>query len=270
MKILRFIIKACLRFVFFFAILVVIVYFMQARLLFHPTPPIDPPQSFGLLDFSEVKLTTADNIEVTGWFHKSAKPAKTILFFYGNADSLYYYPAFFKKLDNQGFNVLAMNYPGYGTSKGKPDEQNIYNTAKAAVQFLQQSGLKPETVIVVGRSLGTGVVTEIAVDYDIGGLVLVSPYTSMINIASEIYWYLPVKYISNYKFDSINKIGRVKAPVLIIHGADDKFIRPAHAEALYAAAKSRKEIKLYENSDHLRISFDRVADDIFNFMGGAK
>jgi len=249
-----------------YVLLIIIMFLLQGKILFHPTSYAGPPAQYGLNDFSEVKIPTEDGAEISGWFKKAEKPGKVVLFFYGNADSLQNYPDFFKKLSDAGYTVLGLNYRGYAGTKGKPTETNLYEDGKAAIKFLSQYD-EQKNIIFAGRSLGTGVAVEMAAHHKLKGLVLISPYTSMTNIAGEIYWYMPVKYLARYKFASIDKIAQVKEPILIIHGRQDKLIPLAHAERLLAAATSRKELRIYENDDHNDVDMNRVGDDIIQFFG---
>jgi fermentation-respiration switch protein FrsA (DUF1100 family) len=117
--------------------------------------------------------------------------------------------------------------------------------------------------------LGSGVASEMAKEYETGGLVLISPYTSMVNIASEVYWYMPIKYISRYKFDTLAKLPAIKAPVLIIHGDQDRLIPYAHAVKLMAATTSRKELAIYHDGGHQNLDNLILANYIIKFFGSA-
>lgn len=238
---------------------------LQGKILFHPTPYPGLPTEYKLNDFSEVKIKTEDGAEISGWFKKADKPGKVILLFYGNADSLNNYADFFRKLADAGYTVLGLNYRGYGGMKGKPTEQGLYEDGRAAVKFLSQYD-EEKNIIFVGRSLGSGVAVEMASKHKLKGLVLISPYTSIVNIAGEIYWYLPVKYVSRYKFSSIDKIASVKEPILIIHGDQDRLIPISHAERLLNTANARKELKVYKGSDHNDLDMNRMASDIIEFF----
>ena len=243
-------------------------FLFQNQLLFHPTAKTYPPASYGLEDFNQTTIRTADNVKLTAWYHHAPGNEKTILYFYGNADTLANYPVFFKKFADAGYNVLGINYRGYGGSKGKPSEAGLYLDGDAALKFLERySDL--QNIIVVGRSLGTGVAVEIASKNEIGGLALISPYTSINAVAEKVYWFLPVNLISRYKFDSLAKIASVKAPVLIIHGELDKLIPFSQAESLDKAVKNKHQLIKYAGGGHLLMDQGKLADDIINFFGEA-
>ena len=246
---------------------VTIAYFFQRHLLFFPTPYPGKPSEYGLDSFEEVNLTATDGTMLNAWLKRPDPGKATILFFQGNGDTLANYPDFFRALGNAGLGVLAVNYRSYGGSEGIPTEENIYSDSEDAFQFLETNGFKK--IIVLGRSLGSGVAVNIATKKNVAGVILLSPYTSIMKRASELYWFLPVRFISNYKFNSLEKISRITVPILLVHGSLDTLLPPSNSNELMAAVTSpKKELKLYSDSDHNNINYNRLAADILEFANG--
>lgn len=235
-----------------------LMYFSQERFLFHPTRPVGPPSAHGLADFKEVRIPTADGLSLTGWLHEAPSPDKAVIYFYGNADSLAPYAGFFQKFAEAGYSVLGVNYRGYGGSEGVPSEKGFYTDADAALAFMTRR-TPVEGVTLIGRSIGTGVAIDLAAREKVASLALISPYTSVLDRASELYWFLPVRLLSKYVFGSLDKIRDVSAPVLIVHGDRDTLIPLLHAETLYAAAKEPKRMEVFAGADHIFMDLDRIA-----------
>ncbi len=259
--------KALVAIIIAYTTLVATVFFMQEQMIYHPTPPIGLPADYGLKNFEQVNITTSDNYKLVAWFHKPATARKALIYFYGNADSLQSYPQFLKKFADHGYMVLAINYRGYGGSEGKPSEKGLYNDGRAAINFVSEY-IKSENIIVVGRSMGTGVTVQMATEFNLNAIVLISPYTSITDIAERLYPYLPIRLISTNRFDSLKKISNIAEPVLFIHGDLDNFIPLSNAQTLFDATKSRKALNIYKGGNHVQLDKSRIADDIFKFVDG--
>ena len=253
--------------VIIYFILMCLAFIFQRNLIFIEQKYNDTPSSVGLTDFTEVKLTTADNITVYGWYHRSPSAKKTIIYFDGNASRLPHNAEIFKNLADKGYGVLGIAYRGYGKSGGKATEAGFYADARAAVEFAKKSA--PEnSIIVAGRSIGTGVAVEIAKEYNLGGVVLISPYTSITNVAAKQYWFFPVKFLGlvHYKFDSLSKIKSVNEPLLLIHGDVDTIIPISFGKELFAAANNPKKFVIFQNSDHNDLDTGRIAIEIDSWI----
>lgn len=242
-----------------------LVYFSQSRMMFFPSPRLPAPAQIGLSGFKEINLTAEDGIRLVAWLHASKDAQKAIVFFYGNADSLGNYPAFLKTFARAGYTVLGVNYRGYGGSEGVPNEQGLYKDGRAAMKFLSLY-VKPENIVVVGRSIGSGVAVQMAKEFDAGGLALISPFTSIVDIASKIYWYFPVNLLTRNRFESLVKLKDYAKPVLIIHGDVDTLIPLSHSERLMEALSARKELAIYKGGDHNDLDPQRMAEDIVRFF----
>lgn len=245
--------------------LLCLMYLAQDRMMFLATGRTPAPAYFGLHDFEETTLTASDGVKLTAWFHAGQPGGKALIYFYGNADALPGYSSFFRRFADEGYSVLGVNYRGYGGSEGKPNEQGVYRDGRAAVQFMQQH-TQVGNIIVAGRSLGSGVAVQLASEFKLGGLVLISPFTSTVDIASKLYWYVPVKWLMRNKFLSHEKFDKVQAPVLIIHGDRDTLVPLSHAQALLPLIQSRHQLNIYQGADHIQLDTERMAADILSFF----
>ena len=138
-------------------------------------------------------------------YKKKKKTIKTILFLHGNAGSLenrIHKINHFKKMN---INFLIVSWRGFSGNKGKPTEKGLYNDAKSSVKWLKDKGLKTEDIILYGESLGTGVAIEIAQNNNFSGIILESPFTSMVDAAKNKYPFFPIKYLLKDKYDSEKK-----------------------------------------------------------------
>ena len=172
----------------FYVLLLVIVFFFQRNLLYHPS--IDnylKDQNINELgEIEKVTINTVDNIDLAAWFYnKDIKKLKTILFFHGNAGSLENRIYKLNHFKNLNVNFLIIAWRGFNGNKGKPSEIGLYKDAESAVNWLNKKGISNENIIIYGESLGTGVAVEIAQNTNYAGIILESPFTSMINIGKK-------------------------------------------------------------------------------------
>jgi fermentation-respiration switch protein FrsA (DUF1100 family) len=186
----------------------------------------------------DVWLTTADGVRIHGWFVPAeTNTALTVLFCHGNAGNISHR---FEKLDilrELGANVLIFDYRGYGRSEGSPDEQGTYRDAQAAYD-----SLAGKTVVVYGESLGAAVAVDLAAKNRVAGVVIEEAFTSAADVGRKMFPYLPVGLILRNRYDSLSKIGRINAPLLIFHSRDDEFFSMRHAERLLDAAREPKRL----------------------------
>lgn len=200
-------------------------YVKQPNMVFYPLKEIEVTPKEWELAYEPIKLKLEDKSKISGWYLPHPAADKTILFFHGNGgnishrgDSLY----IFHKLK---FNILIIDYPGYGDSTGEPSEDGLYQSANAAWQYLlTDKNTKAEKIIIFGRSLGGAVAVDLASRVKAGGLILESSFSSVRNIVDIAYTSWSNLIYLRYSFDSLSKIHKVKSPVLLIHSSDDEVI----------------------------------------------
>lgn len=216
----------------------------EPHMLYFPLKEIErTPASIGL-PYEDVRLRASDNVQLHGWFIPAQAPsAPTVLFFHGNAGNISHRLEKLRILNQLGAHTLIIDYRGYGMSEGKPDEPGIYLDAHAAYAYLIRGrAVSPATVLAYGESLGSAVAVELAATTTVGGVVLEAPFTSIADVGREIYPFLPVGLLARSQYDNLGKIGRISAPILILHSRDDEIIALSHARRLFERAAEPKRL----------------------------
>jgi len=211
-----------------------IYYFVQELLIFFPEKL---PQNYKFeYDAEEVTIENGE-AKINGLFFSPEDSSKgVIIYFHGNAGSLKgwgYWGARFKKL---GFSTLIIDYRGYGKSTGRLSEKNLYDDALKVFQYAKQR-FPDEKIIIMGRSIGTGIAVDLAQKVDFNKLILESPFHNLPGMISMHFKYLPHSYIIKYKFASENKISSIEEPILIMHGTKDDIVPIKSGEILSEAAR---------------------------------
>ena len=166
---------------------------------------------------------------------------KTILFMHGNAGNISHRLETIQIYHQLGFNFLIFDYRGFGNSSGSPSEKGTYLDAKAAWDYLiNEKNTKAEDIIIVGRSLGGGVASEMAKRSKPAMLVLESTFISMPKISQEHYPFMPTNLIVKHRYDTINKLSDIECPVVVIHSKDDEVVPFSHGKLLYKSANKPK------------------------------
>jgi len=219
-----------------YGLLLLLVYFIQPRLLFLAGVPgrelTATPARLGL-DYRDVYLETSDGESLHGWWLTHEDPRATVLFFHGNAGNISHRLESLRIFHDLGVNILIVDYRGYGRSTGKPSEPGLYRDADAAWRWLTADlGIAGEDIVVFGRSLGGAVASELAARVGAAGLIVESAFTSAPDIAAELYWWLPVRLLSRMQFNTAEHIDRSRLPILIIHSPDDEIIPFSHGQRL--------------------------------------
>jgi hypothetical protein len=147
-----------------------------------------------------------------------------------------------------GLNVFLFDYRGYGRSAGQPSEEGTYCDAQAAYHWLRQKGFAPENIVLLGKSLGGGVASELAVREKVGGLILQNTFNSIASVGAELFPWLPVRRFHSIRYDTLSKLPKIHLPVLVLHSRKDQVIRFHHAERNFAAANEPKMLcEIYGN-----------------------
>ena len=244
--------------IFFYILLLIIVFFFQGNLLYHPTIDnyLKDQVEREPNEIEKVKITTKDKIDLIGWFYnRDLEEFKTILFFHGNAGSLENRTYKLNHFKNLNLNFLIIAWRGFNGNKGKPNEMGLYEDAKSAIKWLKAKGIKEKNIILYGESLGTGVAVEVAQNKNYAGVILESPFTSMVNMGKKYYPFFPVSLLLKDKFESYKKINNIFVPVLIMHGKVDKIVPYNMGKKMYELANEPKFFYSQEYGDHM-IEYD--------------
>lgn len=228
---------------------VALVYAMQRSLMYFPERLRTSPAAAGLPAAQEVELRTADGETVIAWHVPPREGRPVVLYFHGNGGSLRDRALRFLALTADGTGLVALSYRGYGGSSGAPTQAGLIADAEAAYAYA--SARYPASRLVAwGESLGAAVAIALAVHQPLGRLVLEAPFTSAADVGARVYWFLPVRLLMKDQFRSDLLIGRVKAPLLVLHGARDTVVPIALGERLFALANEPKRFVRFGEGGH--------------------
>ena len=191
-------------------------------------------------------IKSKSKIEIATRFWKAKNEKALILYFHGNYLDLGHLDDIAEALNNRGYSVLAMDYRGYGLSQGSASENNAYTDAQRVYDFALSKGYTEKTIIIFGRSIGTGVATELATKNKAIALVLISPLTSAYRVMTKY----PI--IAFDKFNNLSKINHIGMPLFIVHGNADEIIPSWHSQLLfekYIGQKKRIVVKGARHND---------------------
>jgi pimeloyl-ACP methyl ester carboxylesterase len=227
-----------------------VLFFVQRSFLFPiPQKLRTPPEAAGLPEAEEHLLTTADNEKVIVW-HVPAQPGQAvILYFPGNGDFLAGAVGRLRVMTSDGTGVVALSYRGYAGSTGRPSEQGLLLDAAAAYTFTS-TRYGADRIVVWGFSLGSGVAVALAAGQPVGKLILEAPYTSTADVAALRFRIVPVRWLMRDQFRSDERIARVTAPLLIMHGARDCTIPIRFGERLFSLAHEPKHFVRFPDGSH--------------------
>ena len=229
----------------------ILLFIFQRSLMYHPQENNYSGDQLKV-EVEKVKITTSDNINLLGWFHKKdLKKFKTIVYFHGNAGNLENRIHKLNHFKDMDVNFLLIAWRGFSGNQGKPSEKGLYNDGNSAILWLKNLGLKDNDILLYGESLGTGVATEIAQNNNFAGLVLETPFTSMIEAAKNFYPYIPVALLLKDKYDNQNKIKNINMPVLVMHGEADQIVPFWMGEKIFEMANQPKYSYFTKFDDHM-------------------
>jgi fermentation-respiration switch protein FrsA (DUF1100 family) len=245
-------------FIRFFVVVAIVVYAVatlgmyvfQRKLQYHAENKGLTPQAVGIIGASVETLTTADGEKIILWHAPAKAGMATILYFHGNAGEMGDRPLRFNYYRSRGFGVAYLSYRGYGGSSGSPSEAGLIADANAAYDWLIAKGVEPGRIALLGESLGSGVAVQLAAKREVGAVALEAPYTSTVEVAAKIYWWLPVHALMKDQFKSIDLIAAVVAPLLVVHGDQDEVIPVEFGRRLFDAANQPKELDVVQGSGH--------------------
>lgn len=257
--------KFVLGIVIFIALFLAFIYVTQRSLIYLPDKRRPLLKEWGMSDMQEISLKTSDGLSLVSWYKPACDDKPTMLFFQGNAGNLGLRGQLIRPYLEKGYGVLLLGYRGYGGNPGVPTENNLYMDMWAAWNFLIGQGIPAECIILLGESLGSGLAVELASQRQVGAVILVSPYTSLIDLGNYHYPFLPVKLMLKDQFDSLRKISSVKSPILILLAEEDSIVPAKFSKKLYDAANQPKELVVFHDVDHNSL-FQITQEKVINFL----
>ena len=196
-------------------------YYLQEKLMFHPEP-LPPDYVFNFnVPFKEVNIAmnASDNLNLVQFYPESAKPKGVVLYFHGNRGNINRYAKYAANFTKNDYEVWIPDYPGYGKTTGKLSEENLYKQANE-VYKLAHSRYKDDSIIIYGKSLGSGVAAWIASKKKCKRLILETPYYSMPELFSRYAPIYPTTAMAHFKFPTFQYLQEIQEPVTILHGDD--------------------------------------------------
>lgn len=229
--------------------LLLLVYLGQRALQYFPERARTPPAAAGLPEAEEVVLDSSGGARVIVWHIPPRGEKPVVLYFHGNGGSLRGRVDRFRALAADGTGLIALSYRGYGGSSGRPTEKGLIDDALAAYAFAA-ARYPASRLALWGESLGTGVAVALAAQKPVGRIVLESPFTSIADIAAQIYWFFPVRLLIKDSFRSDLLIGTVTAPFLILHGDKDSIVPITLGDQLYKLITAPKRFVRFPGAGH--------------------
>ncbi len=225
----------------------------QRRLIYIPYAGVAPAVSLGLPSAEDVSFTTDDGVTLHGWFVPAAStPARfTVIVFNGNAGHRGMRASLAAALASHGVATLLFDYRGYGDNTGRPSEDGLARDARAAWAYVMtRADVDPGRVVFFGESLGAAVALRLATETPPFALVLRSPFTSLTDAGQYHYPFLPVRWLLRDRYPSLERVGSVSCPTLVIAGERDRVIPIEQSRRLYAAIAAEKRLAVIAGADH--------------------
>lgn len=225
----------------------------ERGITYQPNPQHTAPADVRLSHVVEQELVTPDGQRLVVW-RLAAQPGRpTLLYFHGNGDPLTYRSGRIASFEAEGYGVYMMAYRGFSGSTGSPSETAIIADARLAYDTLAADGVAARDIILYGELLGTSVALQVAVATPAAGLILEAPFTSMVDAWRQFAPILPVGLLLRDRYDLAAVIGRLRMPLLVMHGRRDRLVSFALGRALFAAAPEPKRFEAFPEAAHANL-----------------
>jgi fermentation-respiration switch protein FrsA (DUF1100 family) len=244
-----------------------LMYVFQRKLMYFPDPKRTPPAEAGFAQAQELRLESIDGERLIAWHVPPRGDRPVMLYLHGNAGALNLRAGRFEWLIAEGDGLVALSYRGFGGSSGVPNEQGLINDALAAYDFTVQR-YAARRVVLWGESLGTAVAVALAAERDVGGVILDAPFTSIADVGAAAYPFAPVRWLIKDAFRSDRRIGKVKAPILVLHGERDAIVPIRFGERLFALANEPKRMVRFPQGGHINLDDYGAIDVVREFVAG--
>lgn len=246
----------------------------QRNMVYYPERTITLTPDTINLEYEDVRFKAEDGTDLHGWFVPADDNTQTtILYCHGNAGNISGRLETIRMLHQAGVNVFIFDYRGYGNSEGTPSENGTYNDAMGAWLYLtNQRNIVPDDILLMGRSLGGSVAAGLAVNVHSKAVIIESTFTSIPDMAMEIYPILPSKSLVRYTYPTLKYVQQIEAPKFFAHSKHDRLIPISHGKKIYEAAPEPKEF--YElkggHGDAFMTSGEGYRDALYTFINKHK
>lgn len=256
-----------------YAAVVALVFVFQRSLMYHPGGPPGTPAAAGLPLARPLTVRTEDGLDLISWFLAPQDGMPVIVHFHGNAGNIADRVANMGQLAARGYGLLLAEYRGFGGNPGAPTETGLYADARANLKWLADAGHVPETWVLYGESLGSGIATRMAWELARAGtpaaaLVLEAPFTSMADAAQHHYSLIPARILTRDRYANKDRIADVRAPVLIMHGGRDATVPEAMGRRLFDLAREPKQALWVAEANHINLYDFGAAEKVIAFLAG--
>jgi len=235
--------------VILYLIIIIFIYYNQRKLLYHPLENNYLDENNINHKIERVFIQSENNL--IAWHYVKDPTFKTILFFHGNAGTLENRIYKLNELSKLNINYLILAYRGFSGNEGSPSEKGLYKDSEAAKKWLNNIGVNDNNIVLYGESLGTAVAINLASKDNFAGIILESPFTSMIKLAKKYYPYIPVKILLKDVFDSEKKLNNLNSPILVMHGKKDTIVPFKMGEEIFNKSRDPKYHYFNDNDDHM-------------------
>lgn len=221
--------------------LTLLLYFRQSRYVYYPSRSLTLTPAMVQLTYEDVNVTTGDGVAVHGWYVPGGEAGRTVLFCHGNAGNISDRIDVIRMFHEMGYNLCLFDYRGYGKSGGVPSEAGTYKDAEAVWEWLVKTkGVAPGAIVAYGESLGGAVAAWLAEQKKVGALILESTFTSLPDMAAQVYPFLPARWLCRFRYNTLARMPNIHCPVFVVHGRDDEMIPFECGRRLFAAANEPK------------------------------
>lgn len=252
---------------FGYAGLLMLMYVFQRQLMYFPDAARTPPAAAGFPQAQELRLESVDGERLVAWHIPPRGDRPVMLYLHGNAGALNLRAGRFEWLVAEGDGLVALSYRGFGGSTGRPSEQGLINDALAAYDFTA-ARYPARRIVLWGESLGTAVAVALAAQREVGGVILDAPFTSTADVGAAVYPFAPVRWLIKDAFRSDRRIGKVTAPLLVLHGERDSIVPIRFGERLFALANEPKRMVRFPEGGHVDLDDHGAVDVVREFVAG--
>ena len=248
-------------FILFYLAIILYLFLQQKNFIFFPTKAKHNISDKNIRPYS----ITNDTITLHGWMINQKFAADRLIIYYGgNAEDIFYGAEQFRRYGDTA--ALLVNYRGYGGSSGSPGEKELFADALEIFDEIQ-SNYAPKKIFLMGRSLGSGIASYVGAHRKTSGIILITPFDSIESLARRQFPFLPVSFLLQHKFRSIDYVQQFSAPALIIYGGKDRIVPMASTRKLIEKIKDEPTVIFIEEAEHNNIElFDQYDLAILQFI----
>jgi fermentation-respiration switch protein FrsA (DUF1100 family) len=251
----------------FYCGVLALMYVFQRAMMYFPDATRVAPAQAGLPRAAEVTFASSDGEKLLAWYLPPDAGKPLVIYFQGNAEGLAARVGRFTWLSADGTGLLALCYRGYGGSSGTPSEDGLIRDAAAAYGFARER-IPAQRIVLFGESLGTAVAVALAAGHDVAAVILDAPFTSAAEVGAAAYPFAPVRWLIKDKFRSDERIGRLTAPLLVMHGEQDRIVPIRFGEKLFALAREPKRFVRFPQGGHVDLDDHGAAKVVQAFLAG--